>query len=119
MACFSDLRLSAASSSLEASFPSPPFSLKVLTGLRRVGTGLNRFDKFSDPVIAGSLVLGPGVEKSIKSSSPAFFLGDLFGPFPVPCFRLASKDGIACGGVSGTLGFKIDLIGTDGDGCKF
>ena len=61
-----------------------------------------------DTATSPSCRLGPGVEKSISSSSGAVFAGDLL--LPVLRFRSSSKLGMAFGGVKGTVGFRIDLI---------
>jgi len=53
-------------------------------------------------------VLGPGVEKSMRSSSGFCLPGDL--PLPVLRFLSSSNVGIALGGVSGIAGLRMDLI---------
>lgn len=53
-------------------------------------------------------MLGPGVEKSMRSSSAFCLLGDL--PLPVLRFLSSSNVGIAFGGVSGIAGLRMDLI---------
>jgi hypothetical protein len=85
----------------------------------RRAIGLNGSTTVSAPDNDTSLpscLLGPGVEKSIKSSSAAFFVGDF--PFPVLRFRSSSNVGMALGGVKGIVGFKIDLIGKGAIVCR-
>ena len=107
IACFSAWRFS--SSSCARSRVSA-FDATDLLGVR-LAIGLNGSATFSAPVIeisAPSCLLGPGVEKSMRSSSAPCLAGDR--PFPVLLFRSSSKVGIDLGGVRGTEGFKIDLI---------
>ena len=110
MAFFSACRLcsSSWSRSVLPTLPSPLFGFEGVCRL----IGLKGSATLSAPVIAiwlPSCLFGPGVEKSISRSSAAPLVGDL--PFPVLRFRNSSKDGIAFGGVSGIVGFRIDLIG--------
>lgn len=102
MACFSALRLRSVSSpsSVDTAW-SEEYCCCV---------GLKGSSTVSAPVMGTSALCrpGPGVEKSIRSSSPAF-AGDR-GLDVLRLVRNSSKDGITLGGVRGMLGFRIDLI---------
>jgi hypothetical protein len=116
IACFSAWRFS--SSSCARSRVSA-FAATDSLGVR-LAIGLNGSATFSAPVIdisPPSCLFGPGVEKSMRSSSAPCLAGDLPFPFPVLRFRNSSNVGIDLGGVRGTVGFKIDLIWKDSAVC--
>lgn len=106
MAFFSAWRLRSASSSRpRSSVLAPSFA-----GVRRA-IGLNGSKASSVPENELSpplCLLGPGVEKSMRSSSAFGLAGDF--PLPVLRFRSSSKVGIAFGGVRGIAGLRMDLI---------
>jgi Na+/H+ antiporter NhaB len=62
------------------------------------------------PVTGTAPRLGAGVEKSIRSSSPASVFGDFLVLLLALLLRDSSKVGMALGGVRGMVGFRIDLI---------
>lgn len=110
IACFSACRF--ASSSRSRSWVSA-FAAFDLPG-DCCAMGLNGSATCSEPSIGippRFCMFGPGVEKSMRSSSAPFFAGDF--PFPVLLLRNSSNEGIAFGGVKGIVGLRIDLIWRD------
>lgn len=106
IAFFSSWRLRSASSSRLRPLVLPPSFAGVL---RAIGLNGSRASSVPESEVSAPFCLfGPGVEKSMRSSSAFCLLGDL--PLPVLRFRSSSNVGIAFGGVSGIAGLRMDLI---------